>query len=63
MVQSALMEERAARDSVKSKRQEMDSVQLMINKVKNAIAVEDIDGRVTTHSLFLFLFYLRSDTS
>ncbi|KAH7523349.1 uncharacterized protein LOC107416050 [Ziziphus jujuba] len=45
-VQSALMEERAARDSVKSKRQEVDSVQLMINKVKNAISVEDIDGRI-----------------
>lgn len=49
-VQSALTEERAARDSFKSKRHEMDSVQFMINKVKNAISVEDIDGRVTTHS-------------
>ncbi|KAF3446951.1 hypothetical protein FNV43_RR12131 [Rhamnella rubrinervis] len=45
-VQSALTEERAARELFKSKRHEMDSVQFMINKVKNAISVEDIDGRI-----------------
>lgn len=45
-VQACLTEDRAARDSVKSKRQEMDSVQFVINKVKNAMSVEDIDGRV-----------------
>jgi hypothetical protein len=35
-----------------SKHQEMDSAQSEINKVKNAIAVEDIDVRVYTLSFF-----------
>ncbi|KAG2697990.1 hypothetical protein I3760_07G129900 [Carya illinoinensis] len=40
------LEERAARDLLKSKRQEMDSAQSVINRVKNSISVEDIDGRI-----------------
>ncbi|XP_023918401.1 uncharacterized protein LOC112029955 isoform X2 [Quercus suber] len=43
---AAMAEERSARELLKSKRQEMDSVQSMINKVKNAISVEDIGGRI-----------------
>ncbi|KAJ4702371.1 Proton pump-interactor 1 [Melia azedarach] len=45
-LEAALAEERAARDLLKSKRQEIDSLQSMITKVKNAISVEDIDGRI-----------------
>jgi hypothetical protein len=44
-------EEKAARNLLRSKRQEMDSAQSEINRVKNAISVEDIDVRVHT-SLF-----------
>ncbi|XP_075651152.1 uncharacterized protein LOC142621698 [Castanea sativa] len=43
---AAMAEERTARELLRSKRQEMDSVQSMINKVKNAISVEDIGGRI-----------------
>ncbi|KAK3029004.1 hypothetical protein RJ639_038207 [Escallonia herrerae] len=46
--EAAKSEERAARRSVKLKRQEIDSVQSVINRVKNAISVEDIDGRIHT---------------
>lgn len=46
-----MSEEKAARNLLRSKRQEMDSAQSEINRVKNAISVEDIDGRVLT-SLF-----------
>ncbi|KAL5557642.1 hypothetical protein UlMin_033853 [Ulmus minor] len=45
-VHAALTEERAARDTFKSKRQELDSVQFVINKVKDAKSLEDIDGRI-----------------
>ncbi|KAF4347493.1 hypothetical protein F8388_010221 [Cannabis sativa] len=45
-VQALLKEERAARDLFKSKRQEMDSAVSEINKVKNALSVGDIDGRI-----------------
>jgi hypothetical protein len=45
---AAKSEERAARDLLRSKRQEMDSVQSKINIVKNAINVEDIGARVCT---------------
>uniref|UniRef100_A0A5B6YGL3 Putative microtubule-associated protein futsch isoform X1 n=1 Tax=Davidia involucrata TaxID=16924 RepID=A0A5B6YGL3_DAVIN len=44
--EAAKSEERAARGSVKSKRQEIDSVQFVINRAKNAISVEDIDGKI-----------------
>lgn len=37
---------RTSKRSVKSKRAEIDSLQSVINKVKNAISVEDIDARV-----------------
>lgn len=50
-LEAAVSEGRAARDLLKSKRQEIDSVQLVITKVKNAMSVEDIDGRVSTHSI------------
>lgn len=56
-LEAALAEERAARDLLKSKRQEIDSLQSMITKVKNAISVEDIDGRV---SAFWVSFYFVS---
>jgi hypothetical protein len=46
-----MSEEKAARNLLRSKRQEMDSAQSEINRVKNAISVEDIYGRVLT-SLF-----------
>ncbi|PON35516.1 hypothetical protein PanWU01x14_336050 [Parasponia andersonii] len=45
-IQASLTEERAAKDSLKSKRQEVDSAQSVINKVKNAKLVEEIDGRI-----------------
>ncbi|KAA8514752.1 hypothetical protein F0562_017931 [Nyssa sinensis] len=44
--EAAKSEERAARGLVKSKRQEIDSVQSVINRAKNAISVEDIDGKI-----------------
>ncbi|XP_047327656.1 uncharacterized protein LOC124931269 [Impatiens glandulifera] len=44
--ESAKSEEKAARGLVKSKRQEIDAVQSIINKVKNAITVDDIDIRI-----------------
>ncbi|CAL9028408.1 unnamed protein product [Prunus brigantina] len=44
--EAARSEERAARDLFKAKRQEMDTVQLMINKVKNAMSVEDMDSKI-----------------
>ncbi|KAM7256657.1 hypothetical protein ACFE04_012398 [Oxalis oulophora] len=46
---TAIAEERAARDLLKSKRKEMDAVQVVINKVKDAMSIEDIDVRL--HSL------------
>lgn len=58
-VEAALSEERAARDLLKSKFQEMDSVQSMINRVKNAMSVKDIDGRVSAVFCYL-LYYLLS---
>ncbi|XP_031270104.1 axoneme-associated protein mst101(2) [Pistacia vera] len=45
-IEAAVLEEKAARELLKSKRQEIDSLQAIINKVKNAISVEDIDGRI-----------------
>lgn len=45
-VQASLTEERAARDLFKSKRQEFDSVQSVIIKVKNAESVEDIHAKI-----------------
>ncbi|KAL3830565.1 hypothetical protein ACJIZ3_019367 [Penstemon smallii] len=39
-------EERNARKLVRSKRMEIDSLQSMINKAKNAISIEDIDYRI-----------------
>nr|XP_043613851.1 uncharacterized protein LOC122585759 [Erigeron canadensis] len=43
---AARLEETAARRLVKLKRQEIDSVQDEINRLKNAMSVEDIDGRM-----------------
>lgn len=48
---AALAKERAQRELLRSKRQEIDSVQSVINKVKNARSVEDIDVRVRTSAL------------
>lgn len=44
--EDALSKARASKRSVKSKRAEIDSIQSVINKVKNAISVEDIDARI-----------------
>ncbi|XAR64301.1 hypothetical protein NMG60_11024583 [Bertholletia excelsa] len=44
--EAAKSEERAARGLVKLKRQEIDSVQSLINRVKNAMSVDDIDMRI-----------------
>ncbi|XP_059459730.1 uncharacterized protein LOC132189163 [Corylus avellana] len=44
--EAAVSEEKAARNLLRSKRQEMDSAQSEINRVKNAISVEDIDVRI-----------------
>lgn len=41
-----ISEERAAHRLIRLKRQEIDSVQSVINRVKNAISVEDIDIRI-----------------
>ncbi|XP_022940629.1 uncharacterized protein LOC111446165 isoform X2 [Cucurbita moschata] len=45
-LEAAVSEGRAARDLLRSKRQEIDSVQSVITKVKNAMSIGDIDGRV-----------------
>ncbi|GLT61143.1 hypothetical protein SLA2020_338680 [Shorea laevis] len=44
--EAAMSEEKAARNLLRPKRQEMDSAQSEINRVKNAISVEDIDVRI-----------------
>ncbi|MCH91180.1 microtubule-associated protein futsch-like, partial [Trifolium medium] len=43
---AALQEERAARELLKAKRQEMDSVQSTMSRLNNAISVGDIDGKI-----------------
>ncbi|KAL5098087.1 hypothetical protein RYX36_002414 [Vicia faba] len=43
---ATVQEERAARDLLKSKRQEMDSVQSTMNRLNNAISVGDIDSKI-----------------
>ncbi|XP_016180080.1 proton pump-interactor BIP103 isoform X2 [Arachis ipaensis] len=43
---AAITAERAARDTLKSKRQEMDLVQATMNRLNNAISVGDIDGKI-----------------
>jgi uncharacterized coiled-coil DUF342 family protein len=45
-LEAAKSEERAARRLVRLKRVEIDAAQSVINKVKNAISVEDIDNRI-----------------
>lgn len=45
-LEAAISDERSARESLKSKRQEIDSVQSRINMMKNAISVDDIDGLI-----------------
>ncbi|KAK7302401.1 hypothetical protein RJT34_13289 [Clitoria ternatea] len=45
-VRAAITAERAARDLLKSKRQEMHSVQSEMNKLNNVISVGDIDDKV-----------------
>ncbi|KAL5707328.1 hypothetical protein ACHQM5_025387 [Ranunculus cassubicifolius] len=44
--QAARSEERASRDALHAKRKEMDSVMLVINRMKNATSIEDIGDRV-----------------
>ncbi|KAI3730254.1 hypothetical protein L1987_61423 [Smallanthus sonchifolius] len=43
---AARMEETAARRLVRSKRQEIEAVQVVIDRWKNALSVEDIDARI-----------------
>ncbi|XP_045830655.1 plectin [Trifolium pratense] len=43
---AALQEERAARELLKAKRQEMDSVQSIMSRLNNAISVGDIDAKI-----------------
>lgn len=50
-------DERAARRSVKLKRQEIDSIQDDINRVKNSISVIDITNRVSICSYDDFYFF------
>ncbi|TXG51841.1 hypothetical protein EZV62_021010 [Acer yangbiense] len=45
-LEAAISEEKTAREILKSKRQEIDSLQLVINKLKNVKSVEDIDSRI-----------------
>ncbi|RDX85116.1 Proton pump-interactor 1, partial [Mucuna pruriens] len=45
-VKAAITADRAARDLLKSKRQEMDLVQSTLNRLNNAISVGDIDGKI-----------------
>ncbi|KAL2347902.1 hypothetical protein Fmac_001902 [Flemingia macrophylla] len=45
-VKAAIAAGRAARELLKSKRQEMDSVQSTMNRLNNAISVGDIDGKI-----------------
>uniref|UniRef100_A0A1D1XS90 Cingulin n=1 Tax=Anthurium amnicola TaxID=1678845 RepID=A0A1D1XS90_9ARAE len=45
-VEDARKEERAARDAVASKRQEIDSIQSILSKLKNATSISDIDSRI-----------------
>ncbi|KAK4860069.1 hypothetical protein QYF36_016886 [Acer negundo] len=45
-LEAAISEEKTAREMLKSKRQEIDSLQLVINKLKNVKSVEDIDSRI-----------------
>ncbi|RWR72765.1 microtubule-associated protein futsch isoform X1 [Cinnamomum micranthum f. kanehirae] len=39
-------EERAARDAVIAKRRELDSIQLVINRMRNATSIEDIEEKI-----------------
>ncbi|KAI7740923.1 LOW QUALITY PROTEIN: hypothetical protein M8C21_033050, partial [Ambrosia artemisiifolia] len=48
---AAKTEETAARRLVRLKRQEIDSVQVVINRLKNAMSVEDIDARTLRKEL------------
>lgn len=45
-IEDARKEERAIRDSVTSKRQEIDSIQSILAKLKNVHSIADIDKRV-----------------
>ncbi|KAL2529788.1 titin-like protein [Forsythia ovata] len=44
--EAAKLEDRAARKLVRSKRLEIDSLQSVINRAKNAMSIEDIDSRI-----------------
>uniref|UniRef100_A0A6N2MU07 Uncharacterized protein n=1 Tax=Salix viminalis TaxID=40686 RepID=A0A6N2MU07_SALVM len=44
----ARSEEKAARDLLKAKRKEIDSVQYIINRTRNVLEIEEIDGRIRT---------------
>ncbi|KAK4745754.1 hypothetical protein SAY87_012066 [Trapa incisa] len=45
-LEDANAEERSARESLKSKWQEIDTVQSAVNKVKDAMSIDDIDQRI-----------------
>ncbi|KAL8138752.1 hypothetical protein V2J09_004753 [Rumex salicifolius] len=44
--QAAILEERAARDLVRSKRKEIDSAQSLVNIAKDAMTIEDLDNKI-----------------
>ncbi|XP_058073332.1 uncharacterized protein LOC131222322 isoform X2 [Magnolia sinica] len=44
--EAAKLEEKAARDAVTAKRREMDALQLMINRMKTATSIEEIDEKI-----------------
>lgn len=52
------MEERDARHAVAAKRQEIDSVQLVISRMKNANSIGEIEERVITFGVILLFFLL-----
>lgn len=48
--EDAKTETRVARAAVSAKRQQMESLQLMINKLKNVHSVEELDAKVRVSS-------------
>lgn len=65
-----MSESRTLKKSVRSKRAEIDSLQSVINKVKNAMSVDDIDNRVGNsarvslkHQSFSHILHIGTQTS
>lgn len=65
-----MSESRTLKKSVRSKRAEIDSLQSVMNKVKNAMSVDDIDNRVGNfarvscrHKSFSHILHIGTQTS